>query len=209
VDSFEWNKIFAAVIGTALFVMVITTFSDVAFHREEAGKPAYTVEVETEAGAVEAVVEEGPSLAELLAGGDADRGAKQYGKCRACHTADKGGRNGSGPNLYGIVGRGIAADDSFKYSGALAGQNANWTWELLDQWLANPKKTFSGTSMAFAGMRKEGQRADLLAYLRTLSDAPVDLPTVIVEATEAVQEAVEAGSKAAAEVISEAVTSQE
>jgi cytochrome c len=190
VDSFEWNKVFGAIIATALFVMVIMTFSESVFHRAEGEKPAFTVEVETTTVA-EAVVEEGPSLAVLLADADAGRGAKQWGKCRACHTIDKGGKNGAGPNLYGVVGRSVAALDNFKYSSALAGQNVNWTWELLDQWLTSPKKTFKGTSMGFAGLKKEGQRADLLAYMATMSDAPVAFPTaevIVDEGGEAVEE---------------------
>jgi len=176
VDSFEWNKGFAAIIGTALFVMLITTFSDSIFHREEGIKPAYTIEVE---GAVaEVVVDEGPTFTELLAVASADRGAKQWGKCRACHTIDKGGKNGTGPNLYGIVGRGVAADDAFKYSKVLSEQNANWTWDLLDSWLKSPKKTFKGTTMGFAGVKKDGQRADLMAFMASQADVPVALPTI-------------------------------
>ena len=193
-DSFEWNKGFAAIVGTALFVMLVTSFSDSVFHREEGVKPSYTIEVET--AVVETVVEEGPTLAEILSVADADRGAQQWGKCRACHTIDKGGKNGIGPNLYDIVGRGVAADGTFKYSKVLAaGQDASWTWELLDAWLKSPKKTFKGTTMGFAGIKKDGQRADLMAYLAAMSDAPLALPTVekIVDmGGEAVEEAVTA-----------------
>lgn len=196
-NSFEWNKIFAAVIATALFVMVITTISENAFHTDEGGKPAFTIEVETADAATPVVEEEGPTLAELLAGGDAARGAGQFAKCKACHTTEKGGRDGVGPNLYGVVGRGVAAVDGFRYSSVLASQNANWTWELLDQWIASPKKTFNGTTMAFAGIRKEGQRADLLAYLRTLADVPVDLPTIADDAMEVMHDAMDGASDAA------------
>jgi cytochrome c len=172
--SLESNKVFAAVLSSALLIMVITTVSEGIFHTEHA-KPAYTIEVAEEAS-TEAVVEEGPSLAELMAAADPAKGERQWAKCRACHTLEKGGRNGTGPNLYGVVGRGVGDIEGFNYSGALAGNDAVWTWELLNHWLQSPKNTFPGTSMAFAGIRKEGQRADLLAYLNTFSDAPLDLP---------------------------------
>lgn len=200
-DSFEWNKIFGAIIATALFVMVITTLSESVFHHGEGGKPAFTVEVATAEGAGDAVVEEAPSLAALMAMANAGRGAKVFGKCKACHTGEKGGRNGAGPNLYGIVGRGIAAVDGFKYSSALAGQNANWTWDLLNDWIISPKKTFKGTSMSFPGLKKDGQRADLLAYLGTLSDAPIELPTDAVEEAGEAMEAVHDEMHSAAETV--------
>jgi len=174
--SLESNKVFAAILSSALLIMVITTVSEGIFHTEHA-KPAYSIEVAVEASA-DAVVEQGPTLAELLAAADPAKGERQWAKCRACHTLEKGGRNGTGPNLYGIVNRGVGADDSFKYSGALADNTAVWTWDLLNDWLRSPKNTFSGTSMAFAGIRKDEQRADLLAYLATFSDTPVALPTV-------------------------------
>ncbi len=178
VDSFEWNKVMGAVIAFALIIMVIRTVSDSAFHVDET-KQAFTIEV-ADAGAVaaDAEVVAGPSLAELLASADAGKGKKQFAKCKACHTVEKGGKNGTGPNLYGIIGRSVAADDSFKYSSVLKGANQVWTWELLDEWLASPKNTFKGTTMGFGGMKKEKQRADLLAYLRTFSDVEEALPVM-------------------------------
>lgn len=194
--SLESNKVFAAVLSAALLIMVITTVSESVFHEEHA-KPAYSIEVATEAS-TDAVVEEGPSLAELLAVADAGKGERQFAKCKACHTVEKGGRNGTGPNLYGLIGRGVGAIDSFNYSGALSENTAVWTWELLDQWLTSPKNTFPGTSMAFAGIRKEEQRADLLAYLRTFADSPMDLPAVDA-AEEAAEEAMDEAADAAVE----------
>ena len=193
-DSFEWNKIFAAVIATVLFIMVIGIIAETPFHHEQA-KPAYTVEV-AEAGAAEVVVEEGPSLAEMLAGASADRGARQWAKCRACHTIDKDGSNGQGPNLYGIVGRTVAALDSFRYSSALQELGTSvWTYEMVDEWLQNPQAMAKGSKMVLA-VRKPDQRADLLAYLATFSDQPVPFP--------AVEEVMDAAEGAAEEVLEQA-----
>ena len=178
-DSFEWNKISAAVISGALLIMVISTMSEVVFHEEANVKPAYTVElpVKEVAVAVEAEVEVAvPALAELMAVASADKGKKQFGKCKACHSTDAGGKNGLGPNLYDIVGRAVAGVDGYKYSGALVARGGIWDYEFLDAWLASPKNAVPGTSMAFAGVKKPGQRADLIAYLRSLSETPVALP---------------------------------
>lgn len=174
--SLESNKVFAAVLSSALLIMVITTVSEGIFHTEHA-KPAYSIEVAA-AATTDVVEDQGPTLAELLATADPSKGERQWAKCRACHTIEKGGRNGTGPNLYGIVGRGVGAVDGFKYSGALADNTAVWTWDLLNHWLKSPDNTFSGTSMKFAGIRKDGRRADLLAYLATFSDVPVEKPIV-------------------------------
>ncbi|NVJ98529.1 MAG: cytochrome c family protein [Alphaproteobacteria bacterium] len=183
--SLESNKVFAAVLSAALLIMVITTVSESVFHVEE-NKPAFTIEVATEA-ATDAVVEEGPSLAELLAVADAGKGERQFAKCKACHSIDQGGSNGVGPNLYGVLGKPVGAHAGFNYTGALASNGQTWTWELMDQWLASPKNTFPGTAMAFAGIRKEAQRADLMAYLNSLSDSPLALPAVEAAAEEAAE----------------------
>lgn len=178
-DSFEWNKVFASVIAGALVIMVISTVSESIFHKEHAEKPAFTIEVaEADAGADEAAAEEGPSLAVLLQTADPAKGERQFAKCKACHTVDQGGKNGTGPNLYGIVGRAIGGHEGFKYSSAVASHGGEWTYELLDHWLASPKNTIPGNSMSFAGIGKADQRADLIAFLRQHADSPVALPAV-------------------------------
>ncbi len=193
-DSFEWNKVFAVVIASVLFIMVIGIVAETPFHQDHT-KPAFTIEVASE-GAVEVVVEEGPSFAEMLAGASADKGARQWAKCRACHTIDKDGANGQGPNLYGIVGRTVAALDSFRYSGALEALGTSvWTYEMVDEWLQNPQAMAKGSKMVLA-VRKPDQRADLIAYLATFSDQPVPFPTVE-EAVDAVEEAVEQAEEVA------------
>ena len=178
-DSFEWNKVFAAIISAVLLIMVIRTVSETAFHTDHAEKPAYTIEVATaDSAATDAVVEAGPTLAELLAGANASKGAKQWAKCRSCHTAEKGGANGTGPNLYNIVGRAVAGVAGVKYSGDLQAVGGTWTYELLDTWLTSPKSVAKGTSMSYGGLKKDRKRADLIAYLASLSDSPVPFPAV-------------------------------
>lgn len=193
-DSFEWNKIFAAVIASVLFIMVIGIIAETPFHQEQA-TPSFTIEV-AEASVTEEVVEEGPSLAEMLAGASADRGARQWAKCRACHTIEKDGANGQGPNLYGIVGRTVAALESFRYSSALQELGTSvWTYEMVDEWLQNPQAMAKGSKMILA-VRKPDQRADLLAYLATFSDQPVPFP-IVEGVIEAVEEAIEPAAETA------------
>ena len=178
-DSFEWNKIFAAVISGALLIMVISTISGGLFPEYDGGTTGYPVEVAEASTAGAVAVEEGPSLAELLVSADVKKGERAFSACKSCHTADEGGRNGTGPNLYNLVGRPVAGDASFGYSSSLAGFGGNWTYETLDTWLTNPKKMVAKTSMSYSGMRKAAKRADLIAYLRSLSAAPLPLPEII------------------------------
>lgn len=193
-DSFEWNKVFAAVIASVLLIMVVGIVSEIPFHQEQA-KPAFTIEVAEEAS-TEAPVEAGPSFAELLAVADAGKGARQWNKCKACHTLEKGGAHKTGPNLYGIVGRTIAAIDDFRYSSALEAMGTSvWTYEAVDEWLANPQAMAKGSKMVLA-VPRAGQRADLIAYLATFTDTPVAFPTpeVVEEVEEAAEEVVDAAT---------------
>lgn len=188
-DSFEWNKVFAAILTGALLVMGIKTLV-IGGHGDHHVDLAYTIEVPEEGTPVDVVVEEGPSLAELLVGADAAKGAKEFAKCKACHTITKGGGNGQGPNLYGIMGRTVASADGYGYSGALTDFGGAWTWDKMDAWLKSPKGAVPGNKMNFAGVGKDNKRADLLAYLNSQSDSPLGLPEVIVEAAEEAVEAV-------------------
>src|SRR5690606_6894174 len=119
-------------------------------------------------------------IAVLLASADAEKGANAFKKCVACHTGDKGGANKVGPNLFDLVNRPIATHEGFSYSAAMKdfsqGGSVHWDFEHLNHFLEGPKKYVPGTSMGFAGVKKEAERADLIAYLRTLSDSPAELP---------------------------------
>lgn len=112
----------------------------------------------------------------LLATANAKDGEKTYGQCKACHTADKGGKNAVGPNLWDVVGRAKAGGGGFAYSSALAGKGGPWTYEDLNQFLANPKAFVAGTKMTFAGLKKSAERAAVIVYLRSRSDNPKPLP---------------------------------
>ena len=182
-DPLGANKWLAAVLASVLLIMLINTYTDSIFGASEGTgdtKVAYGIEI-AEATVVETAEVVVPSIGELLATANVAKGARQYAKCKACHTIDKGGKDGTGPHLYNIVGRTIGGVEGFKYSSALTGQTGTWDFETLDTWLASPKKAFPGTSMSFAGMKKPAARADLIEYMRNMADSPVPLPANAVE----------------------------
>ena len=178
-DSFEINKIVAAVLMVALLVIGIGKLSNVIFHVEKPKTPGYAVEVEqttTVSSSTEKAVEEKVDIASLMAMGDIALGEKVFKKCAACHSIVKGGKNNIGPALYNVVGRKTGAVTDYKYSKALASFKKEWTFEELNGYLIKPSKWIKGTKMAFAGLRKEKDRASVIKYLNQNSDSPVPLP---------------------------------
>ena len=178
-DSFEINKIVAAVLMVALLIIGIGKLSNVIFHVEKPKTPGYAVEVEqdtTVSSSSEKVVEEKVDIASLMAIGDIALGEKVFKKCAACHSIVKGGKNNIGPALYNVVGRKIGAVTDYKYSKALSSYDKEWTFEELNGYLTKPAKWIKGTKMAFAGLRKEKDRASVIKYLNQNSDSPVTLP---------------------------------
>ena len=177
-DSFEINKIVAAVLMVALLVIGIGKLSDVIFHVEKPDKPGYSVEVDQSAVSTSTVTkdEEKIDIAALLAMGDIAHGEKVFKKCAACHSIIKDGKNAIGPALYNVVGRKIGAVEDYKYSKALVTYDKNWTFEELNGFLIKPAKWIKGTKMAYAGLRKEKDRASVIKYLNENSDSPLPLP---------------------------------
>ena len=199
-DSFELNKIIGATLGTVFAVMTLGIVSDSIFAAPVPEKPGFIIEAQEDGGGDTggpAVVE---SILPLLAGANLENGKAQEKKCAACHTIDKGGANKTGPNLYGLVDRPIGTHEGFAYSNAMKdfskGGAEKWTYEHLDHFLLNPKGYIKGTAMGFAGLKKTQDRADLIAYLRTLADTEAPLPTA--EATPAAQPASAEGAAPAA-----------
>ena len=179
-DSFEINKIVAAILMVALLIIGIGKISDIVFHVEKPETPGYAVNV------AEAVTtstqldsessEEKIDISALMALGDLKNGEKVFKKCAACHSIVKGGKNNIGPALYNVVGRKVGAVEDYKYSKALSGYENNWSFEELNGYLIKPAKWIKGTKMAFAGLRKEKDRASVILYLNQNSDNPLPLP---------------------------------
>ena len=178
-DSFELNKIIAAVLMVALLVIGIGKLSNVIFHVEKPKTPGYAVNVE-QAVAINTnsseTAEEKIDIAGLMAMGDLATGEKVFKKCAACHSINKGGKNNIGPALYNVVGRKIGGVTDYKYSKALATYGKEWNFEELNGFLIKPAKWIKGTKMAYAGLRKEKDRASVIKYLNQNSDSPIPLP---------------------------------
>ena len=179
-DSFEINKIVAAVLMVALVVIGIGKVSDLIFHVEKPKVPGYAVDVEqavaTSTQSSSDASEEKIDIAALMSMGDLATGEKVFKKCAACHSINKGGKNNIGPALYNVVGRKVGSISDYKYSKALSEYEKEWNFEELNGYLIKPAKWIKGTKMAFAGLRKEKDRASVIMYLNQNSDNPKPLP---------------------------------
>ena len=202
------NKIFGAVLAVLLFILGLQTFGGMLFgtgghhggHHEDtehsinerlAKTFAYYAEVkdDTDNGGGEVVVFD---LGKLLAAADAEKGEKSFrSKCSSCHTIDDGGANGTGPNLHDVVGRAMASHAGFGYSAAMQAHVADypdWSYVALNEFLENPKGSVSGTAMAFAGLRKEPERMNVIAYLASVNPGAPAFPDPLPAADEATKD---------------------
>lgn len=181
IDSWTFNKIAGAVLGTGLLVIGLGTLGAAIYHPEAVphDKPGFKIEVatgEAEGGETGGAVA-AASLGTMLATADPAKGATEAKACAACHDFSKANANKTGPGLWDVVDRSIASHAGFTYSpGAAEKTSEKWTYENLNTFLANPKGFIKGTKMAFGGVKNDKKRADLLAYLASLSDAPKPFP---------------------------------
>jgi cytochrome c len=176
-DSFEMNKVLGAILGTALVVVALNIASGAIFAPEKPEKPGFNIVVpKTETGTPQAPAEKEPPVAQVLASADPKRGEDASKVCQACHTFEKGGPAKIGPNLWGVVGRARATMPGFDYSSGMKSMGGTWTVDDLYHFLEHPQAFVSGTKMTFGGISRPQTRADLIAYLNTLSDNPAPLP---------------------------------
>ena len=178
-DSFELNKIIAAVLMVALLVIGLGKIADGVFHVKKPKNPGYKVEVEvqlTSGTSQTTEVVEKIDFTALMALGNIASGEKIFKKCAACHSINKGGKNKIGPALYNVVGRAVGGLGDYKYSKALASYGKEWTFEELNGFLQKPSSYIKGTKMSYAGLRKEKDRASIIKYLNVKSDNPKLVP---------------------------------
>ena len=198
-NSFEINKILGALLGTCLVLVAMHIASGAIFTPAPPAKPGYVIEVKAEApqsGAPTAPAE--APIETLLASASPERGAQVAKQCQACHNFQEGQGPKVGPDLYGVVGRAVASAPNFNYTAAIKKLGGNWTFDALNKWLTKPSADAPGTAMTFAGLANAKQRADVIAYLNTLSPHPTPLPTAQGAAAPAVKPAAAPASPPAA-----------
>ena len=180
-DSFEINKIIAAILLTALIIIGIGKFTDILFYVEKPKESAYridgleSVKTSTDNKAQKQEVEK-VDIAQLLTLGDLNHGQKVFKKCSACHMIASDGKNMIGPNLWEVIGRQAGSVEGYKYSKAMVAYGKKWTFEEMNSYLIKPQAYIKGTKMAFAGLRKEKDRASVILYMNSKSSSPKPLP---------------------------------
>jgi cytochrome c len=178
-DSFELNKILGALLGTCLVLLAVHIASGAIFEPQKPAKPGYVIEVKQEQPTKEGGGAAAPAhvpIENLLASASVERGTQVAKQCELCHNLGKGQGTKIGPDLYGVIGRKVAAESGFNYSAPLKAKGGTWTFEAMDKWLLNPRADVPGTLMTFAGIPNDKQRADVIAYLNSNSDKPEPLP---------------------------------
>jgi cytochrome c len=179
-DSFELNKILGAILGTCILVLATSIGTQALFAPKMPEKLGFEIAVKEDAknGAGDVAAAPSEPIEKLLQTASVEKGMIAAKKCAACHTFEKSGPNRVGPNLYGVVGEKKGEGrGGFNFSAAMKAKGGDWSFEDLNKFLINPKAFIPGTAMGFAGISKDSERADVIAYLNTLSENPLPLPT--------------------------------
>ena len=178
-DSFEVNKIIAAILMVVLLLIGLAKITDSVFHVNKPEKQGYKIDLENQStidtSQTTEIVEKIDIMA-IMSQGSVAEGEKVFKKCAACHSINKGGKNKIGPALYNVVGRAVGGVKEYKYSKTLASYGKKWTFEELNGFLQKPASYLRGTKMSYAGLRKEKDRASVIKYLNQNSDSPKQLP---------------------------------
>jgi cytochrome c len=180
-NTTDGNKIAMAVLGTLTFLMLTSFGGELMFNEKKSAKAGYELPMPegTAVAASAAPAAAAEPIAVRLASADKAKGETVFKQCATCHTPEKGGANKVGPNMWGVLGRAKGQVAGFGYSNALktvAAKGDKWDFETIDKFVESPKAYIAGTSMSFAGLSNPKTRADLVAYLNTLSDSPLALP---------------------------------
>jgi cytochrome c len=193
------NTIAGWVLAAGIAALGLTIVTGEYFHAERPEKMGYTVEGVEAEGAAGGGAEAEKPIEFYLASADPAKGAVVFKKCQACHTAEKGGPNGTGPDLWNVMGESIAqGHNGFAFSDALKSKGGKWEWASMSDWLKSPKAFAPGTKMTFAGLSKPEDRADVIAYLNQHTDSPRPMPAAPAEAAPAAADAAPAAGNEAA-----------
>ena len=177
-NSFEINKIIAAILLTIVIVFGINKLADVIYSVKAPEGNTYNIVTETKEISKDDAVNVGSdvNIITLLALGSIDHGKMIFKKCAACHSVSKGGGNKIGPALWGVIGRKAGSIGDYKYSKAMSGFGKTWDFEAINTFLIKPNDYVKGTKMAYAGLKKEKDRASIILYLNKQGDSPLPLP---------------------------------
>ena len=176
-DGFEINKIMAAILATVVVVFGINKVTDLIFTPDKPQQSAYKVEkIEPTVASASTTGQAAVGINELLAMGTIEHGEKVFKRCSACHMLAAGGKNMIGPNLWSVLGKKTGVASGYKYSKALAAYGKEWTFEEMNGFLIKPSAHIKGTKMAFAGLKKEKDRASVILFMNSKSDSPLPTP---------------------------------